>query len=394
MNYRGVFIALVTLLVLMIGGMLAVGWYITRETPERFGYEDAAVWAPDYGTQMELLDADIDGSMLIAFYEGGLRVHYDDLTGQDVVEIAEQQPGILVVTPGGQEHVLREPEPLEDNAVGSAVGSIYRGSIAVSWQVQEGGVRADGTRDYVSPSPTVAMATGTAAGLTPMPAPTVDGSPVGVQWGGLHVADGALVALVRTDATSLGEAFMAGIVDPATGAFTAVDQGTLLAPMRDQCDQTGSTFGYVATGASGGGLEVHQFSVTQGCASSVENVTLPSAIADTVPISACASDSAGVETGSGTLLWTDGPDNLSRSTVGHPAGDVFLSPDWVAVYEIDLTSDYKRIVVVDRKTRIPHDVGATCQRLVAAGDWIAFGYADGDKCTPVAVPVSAILSPS
>ncbi len=314
---------------------------------------------------------------------------YVSADGEEVKVVAEQQPGILLVARDGREHLLAEPAPLNDDAVGAAVGSLHDGSIAVAWQVREQGVNSDGDLVFSGPSPTVSMSVGTAAGLAPAPVPTLDGSAVTVQWGGLHVTDGAVVAFVTSEAIESALDQVMGIIDPETGELSAVDEGTFLAPMRDLCDPTGATFGYVAV--SPNGLVVHQFSVAQGLASEVASLAPPEAIADSVPFNACGSDTAALSRGSGNLLWTDGADARSTSTTADGAGDVFLSPDWVAAQALDLEG-HSNVEVADRATGALHELGPNCQRLVAAGDWIAFAYAEGDTCTPVAVPVSAILS--
>jgi len=297
-----------------------------------------------------------------------------------------------VVTPDGEPHVLSEPKSLADDVAGEAVGSIHKGSVAVAWQVREVSVDGEGKLVFHAQEPTVAMATGSAEGLEPMPVPVLDGAPLIVQWGGLHVADGALVALVMEVAQDASFESMTGIIDLATGEFTALDMAGSLAPMRDLCDPSGGTFGYVAAGTSGEALEVHQFSVVQGEASEVRQVIPPETIARAVPFNACGSDTAGVDRTSSALQWTDGPDTaLSTAFVGSAAGDVFLAPEWAAVHGLSFDDFDRRILVVDRLTSITHTVSDNCDRLVAAGDWIAFGYPEGDTCRPVAVPVSAVL---
>jgi hypothetical protein len=395
---------LVTLLALLISAIAAAGWYVFHEmngagvtpassgtptptTGTPFAFDDIAVSVHEEGRQLELLDVDLDGSMLVAFYTGGRKVVYDISTGESMDVIVEQLPGILLVTPDGEEHLLAAPSPLDGNAVGDAVGSVHDGAIAVAWQVREHGVDGDSNLDFSGPSPTISMSTGTVIGLEPVPAPTFKGRPVTVQWGGLHVADGAVVAFVHGTTDATGENAM-GTIDAATGAFTAVDEGTFLAPMRDLCDPAGETFGYLAVNHNN--RVVHQFSVAQGQASEVRSLTPPEAIADSVPFNACGNDTAALSRRSGDLLWTEGADTRSISTAADGAGDVFLSPDWVAAQALD-REGHHGVAVADRTTGVLHELGSNCQRLVAAGDWIAFGHADGDTCTPVAVPVTEVL---
>ncbi|MCB2413233.1 hypothetical protein LGT39_10305 [Demequina sp. TTPB684] len=392
MKHRGVFIVLATIVVLVIGAAGAVGWYITRETPEPFEYDDVAIWAPNLGSQTVLLDVDDDGSLLVAFYDGGRSIDYEVTGAENIPVIVGQQPGVAVVTPDGEPHVLSEPKPLADDVAGEAVGSIHRGSVAVAWQVRGVSVNGEGKLVFQAQEPTVAMAIGSADGLEPMPVPVRDGAPLSVQWGGLHVADGVLVALVMEVAQDSSFESMTGIIDLATGEFIALDTGASLAPMRDLCDPNGGTFGYVATGASGEPLEAHQFSVMQGEASGVRQLVPPETIARAVPFNACGSDTAGVDRTSEALVWTDGQEAaLSTAFVGSAAGDVFLAPEWAAVHGLSFGDFDRRVLVVDRETKVVHTVSANCDRLVASGDWIAFGYPEGDTCRPVAVPASAVL---
>lgn len=383
----------------IIGGTVFAGWYVMREhsepPPSRESADwESAVWATDRWDQMELLDVDSDGSLLVAFYDGGRSIDYQPVGGKEVfVVTAEQQPGIAVFTADGKEHVLQEPRSLNADAVGEAVGSIHKGSIAVAWQVREGGVDADGELALLNPTPTVAMAIGTVEGLTPMPTPVLDGRPLSVHWGGLHVADGALVALVADESLDFTEQLMTGLVDPASGTFTVVDKEAGLAPMRDLCDPTGSTFGYVAVGDNGGSVSIHQFSVTQGEASEVRNLVPPEPINDSIPFNACGDDFATVDRTSQALMWTEGSGALSTSPVGHPIGDVFLAPEWAAVFGYNFEDDEQRVLIVDRATGVSHFVSDNCERLVVAGDWVAFGYPDGDTCLPVAVRASELLAP-
>lgn len=403
MSYRGAIAFLATLVALLIAAAAAIGWYMVNETPGTqadpstpatratsvpFAFDDIAVSVHEEGRLLELLDVDVDGSMLLAFYEGGREMAYASAGGEEFKVAVEQLPGILLVTPDGKEHLLAVPSPLPSDAVGGAVGSLHQGSVAVSWQVRARGISSDGDLVFSEPSPTTSLSTGTIAGLTSAPVPTFDGGPVSVQWGGLHVADGALVALVDSEALESSVSLVMGIIDPETGELTAIDEGTFLAPMRDLCDATGATFGYVAV--SPNGLVVHQFSVAQGEASQVTSLAPPEAIAGSVPFNACGSDTAALSRKSGDLLWTDGTDARSTSTTAEGAGDVFLSPGWVAAQELD-AEGRPNVEVADRTTGVLHELGSSCQRLVAAGDWIAFGHTDGDTCTPVAVPVSEVL---
>jgi hypothetical protein len=344
---------------------------------------------------MELLDVDDDGSLLVAFYDGGRSVDYQAMDGIEAMELtAAQQPGIAVFTADGKEHVLSEPEPLDTDAVGEAVGSIHKGSVAVAWQVTEGVVDASGSVAWTRDTRTIELATGTSSGLTTIPLPTLDGKPVVVQWGGLHVVDGALVAYVLDPAASaLGEQSV-GLVDPATGEFTSVDEGLFLAPMRDLCDPAGHTFGYFTVDTDANHGVIHQFSLNADRTSDVRSVTPPTVFARSVPLNACGSDIAGVNRTTETLTWTEGSAPLSSARVGFPSGDIFLAPTWVAVHGFNYEEGNGRILIVDRATETSHFVSNNCARLVAAGDWIAFGYPDGDTCRPVAVRASELLAPS
>ncbi len=73
---------LAALLALLIAAIAAAGWYVFHETngaratattpaPQAssapFAFDDVAVSVHEEGRQLELLDVDVDGSMLLAF---------------------------------------------------------------------------------------------------------------------------------------------------------------------------------------------------------------------------------------------------------------------------------------------------------------------------------------
>jgi len=387
MKRGGVFFAIEALLVVMIGGMVAYGWSTHRDRHVTPAYEDAAIWAPDRWERMELLDVDSDGSLLVAFYDGAREV----ASGLGRPDLAGQQPGIALVTPDGATHVLHKPSALDRDAIGSAVGSVHRGSIAVSWQVIEGAVSPENKLTYLSNGSTVALATGTVNGLSGAPTPTVDGLPVVVKWGGLHVADGALVAYVVEQTDGISGLQFVGLLDATTGIVSVIENGIFLAPMRDLCDQAGNTFGIPAV--DDGGVAIHQFEVVGGHASAATAITSPPDSGSMLPINACGTDIAGMTGKTRTLSWTNGAGDTSSVKMSDIAGDVFLAPQWLAAHKISVEGQTAELVVVDRFTGVTTNVGETCDRVVPAGDWIAFGYPEGDTCRPVAVPASVLLSP-
>jgi len=115
-----------------------------------------------------------------------------------------------------------------------------------------------------------------------------------------------------------------------------------------------------------------------------------------MPLNACGAGNAGLLLEDHALYWTDGHGGTSSSVIGYVAGDVFLGPTWAVVQVLDfkgadLKDMERRVVVVDRTTREVTTVGGSCSRVVPAGDWLAFGVPDGNKCRPVAVRVSTLL---
>ncbi|NTV38633.1 MAG: hypothetical protein HGA51_01560 [Demequinaceae bacterium] len=386
MTQRGVVGVLAGFVVLLIGATVAVGWYVLREPPVPLPTWEGAVWAPDDWDSVELLDVDDDGSLLVAFY-----VDARTVTGYDDVKVdAGQLPGVALVTPDGEAHVLRETSPVDKNAIGSVVGSVFHADVAIAWQVSDDAVRADGSVTYSSTGRTVSLATGTVDGLSEVPTPTLEGMPVVVQWGGLHVADGALVAFVAVSGDVLAGTLKVGLIDTATGEVEVIDEGTMLAPQRDLCDPGGNTFG--ADIFKNNVLVVRKFAVVGGQVTDLSIVSAPPVGGTMLPVNACGADSAGVVTSSKTLHWTDGAGKTSMSQLDGMSGDVFLAPAWLAVHVILPGTDINEVVVVDRVTRSSVKVSDSCARVVPAGDWLAFGVPDGDKCRLVAVPVSELLS--
>lgn len=387
MTQRGVAGVLSGFVILLIGATLAFGWYLMREPPVPLPTWEGAVWAPDDWDSVELLAVDDDGSLLVAFYDGARKVtSYDDVKVD-----AGQLPGVALVTPDGTAHVLRDTSTVDKNALGSAVGSVHHGTVAVAWQVLDDAVLSDGSVQYRASGHTVSLATGTVGGLSDIPTPTLDGVPVVVQWGGLHVADGGLVAYtIAPEDGGLGTQYI-GVMDTATGAIDVIDQGTMLAPQRDLCDAAGDTFGINMV--KNNVLAVLQFSVVAGRATEVTMVSAPPVGGTMLPVNACGADSAGVVVSAKTLYWTDATGNTSEVQVDGMGGDVFLAPEWLAVHVVWPDTDINEVVVVDRATRSSVTVGDSCARVVPAGDWLAFGVPDGDTCRLVAVPVSELLAP-
>lgn len=387
MTQRGVAGILVALVTIVIGAAIFISWYMLREPPVPRPSWDGAVWAPNNWDELELLDVDDDGSLLLSFFDGAKQVA--DLKG--VSQSAGQLPGVALVTPDGVSHVLRDTSSLDKHAVGSATGSVHHGAIAVAWQVVDNAVDTAGKVKYGSPGRTASVATGTLAGLSDIPTPTVDGAPVVVEWGGLHVADGALVAFVIDAGENWSGTQRIGLIDTATGAIDVIREGAFLAPLRDLCDPTGNTFG-------AGVLENHaladfQFTVVGGKAANASTVAAPPVAGNMLPVNACGADSAGLEVGTHTLYWTDGKGKTSMLPMDGLAGDVFLAPKWLAVHAIEPGGKLNEVVLVDRSTRMSTKVSDSCARVVPAGDWLAFGYPDGDRCVPVAVRVSTLLTP-
>jgi len=390
MAQRGVAGILVAVVTILIGAAICVSWYLLREPPEARPTWDGAVWAPDNWDSVDLLDVDDDGSMLVGFYNDKRQI--TSFSGAKVD--LGQQPGISLVTPDGVSHVLREPSDLHKDAAGSATGSVHHGSIAVAWQVLDEAVGPDGSMQYVSSGRTVEIATGTVDGLSDIPGPTIDGSPVVIESGGLYVADGALVAMTVDEGAASTSVHHLGLLDPTTGAIVVIDSGGFYPAMRDLCDPEGATFGVPKVVDHV--LVEFQFRVTAGRASAMTVVPKPRVKGNFMPLNACGAGNAGLLLEDHALYWTDGHGGTSSSVIGYVAGDVFLGPTWAVVQVLDfkgadLKDMERRVVVVDRTTREVTTVGGSCSRVVPAGDWLAFGVPDGNKCRPVAVRVSTLL---
>jgi hypothetical protein len=392
MTQRGVAGILVAFVTILIGVAIFFVWHMQRKPPVPLPTWDGAVWAPNNWDSMELLDVDDDGSLLVAFYDGTRQI--DSYTGEKY-NVGEQ-PGIVLVTPDGASHVLSEPAALDASSAGWVTGSVHHGSIAVAWQVLNDAIGPDGSMQYGSSGRTVEVATGTVEGLSDIPGPTIDGSHVVIESGGLYVADGALVAMTVDEGPASASVHHLGLLDPTTGAIAVIESGAFYPATRDLCDPEGATFGVPKVVDRK--LVEFQFRVTAGHASAMSVVPKPLVEGNFMPLNACGAGNAGLLLEDHTLYWTDGHGETSSSVIGYVAGDVFLGPTWAVVRVLDfkgadLKDMERRVVVVDRTTREVTTVGGSCSRVVPAGDWLAFGIPDGDRCVPVAVRVSTLLTP-
>lgn len=378
--------AIVAVAAALLGGSAAFAWDTWGARPAARPPWDGAVMAPDRWDAMELLNVDSDGSLLVAFYDGsGVATAFGGAKAN-----VGQLPGVALVTPDGAVHVLRETADLNARAFATAVGSVHHGEVAVAWQVVDNAVDAQGELNPSSRGRTVTLATGTSAGLTDIPSPTVGGLPVVVQWGGLQVADDALVAMVMDASGGWAGRPHIGVIDTATGELAVIHTGSMLAPMRDLCDAEGNSLG--ATTLADNTSSLLTFSVSDGRASAPVWITPPFP-GLVFPASACGADSAGADRKTQALWWTNGPEQKSAPRLSGLGGDVLLAPDWVAVQQIDVDLASQDVVVVDRTTRQATLTNANCDRIVASGDWLAFGYPSGDGCLPVAVRPAELAHP-